>query len=115
MVGVQAAAVAVAALAGGPVVVEALLGDALGLRRVDARAAERGVEQAADRQGRIADLFRGEPQARLLGQEPVLGVLRQEFRPGRGGLPVRGRGHDQPMYRFHAPTALAERRRQPVE
>ncbi len=54
-------------------------GDALGLRRADAGSADIVFKEAAGGEGRIADLFGLQTEARLAGEEGVFGILDGEI------------------------------------
>ena len=84
------------------------LGDALGLGRLDAGAANRRIQQAARLQGFIANEFGGQPQARLPGQQCIIRIALLQFFADLGRLPVGGRRHDEPVELLQAPPALAE-------
>src|SRR5688572_21748412 len=87
--GVEAAAVAIGAAAGGPGTLH--LADTHGTlrnRRIHGRAAELRLEQASRGEADIAHRFRVETQAVLACEVAVVGILEREIRPGLGAAQV---------------------------
>jgi len=111
--GVEAAAVAVWAGAGRPIDVKTFGDDAFGLGWEYAWSADGGGEESTDGEGGVADLFGGEAETGLAGEQDVLGVV--DVGSGVGGLAIGGGGDDHSMQAFVAPAVLFECGGEPVE
>src|ERR1041385_3585308 len=68
------------------------------LVRADARATKGGVEETADGERVVADLFGIEPVFGTARQESVIRITRYDVRGSDRGLAVRGRHYDQLMH-----------------
>lgn len=80
-----------------------------------ARAAEFAIEDSADGQRIVADLFGIEPNAGPSGQIPILWVARQGLLV-QGGIPAEGLGHDELLEEgFDVPAVAAETMGQIIE
>jgi hypothetical protein len=112
---VQAAAVAIVALADLPFYRATDIKDVAGERRPDAGAADGTGEQAADGERGVAQDFRFEAQAVLAGEQAVERVEVVELGPVGRGLAVGGGGDDAADELLAAPAAGDEVARQPVE
>ena len=107
--GVQAAAIAVGPGALDPAGAAGVgqLGDAGRLRRPDARAADGARQQAADRQGVVAQRSRPPGACRVCRASSTFSGSRlRQLRPGLRRLPIGRRGDDQPVQRLQAPLLL---------
>ena len=113
---IQAAAVAILAAAGGPLVgVVRHVPDAVRLDRVDARAEHLAAEQTARRQRRVANHLGFQAHARAAREQPVVRIaLGKRRRDGRR-LPVGRRHHDRLDQRLLAPALRHQLGREPVE
>src|SRR5262245_27340378 len=111
---VQPAAIAVRALAFRPGVIALREREQFGrLRRIDARAANRAIQEAAGAEGAVADDLSFEPQSVLSAKQFVLRVLGGQLGSHVGGLTIRGAGDDQLVEALHGPGRRAVVREDP--
>ena len=89
--------------------------DAVGLRRLDAGAADRAIQEAAGREGRVADDFGVETHSLLPGEQQIAGILVFQIGAKLGRLAVGVAGDDEAVHFFERPAAADELGGEPVE
>ncbi len=114
--GVEGAPMSVSAHAGFPFAIALGEGAETGrLRRKHRRPTDARVEQSADEEGGITDLFGFEPEPGLAGEMSIAGVLFGEIGPMVRGLAIGLAGDDEPMDMAQAPAGSDEFPGEPVE